>query len=226
MNWGLFFLLIIPLLLCFGVAWIVYTQVRARRAGLPPPSWRAYIPFTSASSTYRDSSFPSPRRGGIVDWFRDQYAKIRYRRTHRGAYEDMESRRTAYGGGEHDEVWDSRLGGDDTGYGQGGPRGYYEEHEFDFVSTLRDSPYNSYSGQGYTVKDDEPERGRTRSRDPPVQVKPSSPDELEPKPLPNPFGDNAEVSQLRDVSPRPEQGSAVASHQNTSQSPTGGRSPS
>ena len=213
MKWGLFFLFIILLFLALGGAWVIYTQVRARRAGLPPPSWRAYIPFTSSSSTYRDSSFPSPRRGGVVGWFKDKFSRARNQRTHRGAYEDMETGRTGYGRNEHDEVWDSRGPADDTAYGHGGgQRGYDDEHDFEFQPTLRDSPYR------HTYE--EPERGRSRSRDMPPEAR----DGFQSKPLDNPFGDNAESSELRNVSPRPDANRQSGRRRSTSTSSKGKRS--
>lgn len=146
-----------------------------------------------------------------MGWFKVQFAKMRNQRTHRGAYEDMESGPTGYGRTEHDDVWDSRVGGDDTGHGNSGQRGYDEEHDFEFQPTLRDSPYNKTY--------DEPGRGRSRSRDPPPTQH-----GLDSHPLDNPFGDNAEASNLRDVSPRPEQMNAGGNHRGTSHSPAGRKS--
>ena len=130
------------------------------------------------------------------------------RRTHRGAYEDMETGRTGYGRTEHDEVWDSRGPADDTVYGHGGQRGY-DDHDFEFQPTLRDSPYSH-------TYDDEPERGRSRSRDPPHMAQGG--------PLENPFGDNAESSELRNVSPRPDTTTANAARRSTSTGSRGKKS--
>lgn len=148
-----------------------------------------------------------------MGWFKDKYARMRNQRTHRGAYEDMETGRTGYGRAEHDEVWDSRGPADDTAYGHGGQRGYDEMQDFEFQPTLRDSPYQH-------AYDDEPERGRSRSRDPP----PKAQDGFESKHLENPFGDNAESSELRDVSPRPDTSNAGAPRRSASSGSRGKRS--
>ncbi|KAG5301983.1 hypothetical protein I7I48_02171 [Histoplasma ohiense] len=150
MHWFVVVIIIVLLLLLAYVAWIAFTHLRARRSGLPPPPLKSYIPFSSAfnsssssSSQYlRDSSYPTPRAGGIGDWFKDKWNAVRNRRTARGAYESpLDSGAGAgghrgfgsggaggAGGGAyaHDEIWDSRIG--EGGYGGAGA-GYYEEQE-------------------------------------------------------------------------------------------------
>ncbi|KMP06762.1 hypothetical protein CIHG_08388 [Coccidioides immitis H538.4] len=206
MRWGLFFLLILFFAVIGCIGWVIYTQVRARRAGLPPPTWKSYIPFTSAPATYRDSSFPSPRRGGVVGWVKDKIESLRNKRTYRGAYEEP----TTGGpgpyrgaGADHDEAWDTRVGAlEDGPYGHApGPYGHYDEQ--DFGRTPRREPYDSAGyDAGLTRTDEEPERGRSRSRDPgPPQEGLKLGDTG--KPLENPFEDH-NASSLRDVSPRPE----------------------
>jgi hypothetical protein len=145
-----------------------------------------------------------------MGWISDRFARLRNKRTHGGAYEDMETRGGAGHGraGEHDEVWDARMGDGDTSYSHGGqqPRGaYYEEQELGLApgppqpSSAR-SPYHQYDGEGYAVKIDEPERGRSRSRG---RVGDLS-DEPRAGGLENPFADTADGSTLRSISPRPE----------------------
>ncbi|EEP77717.1 predicted protein [Uncinocarpus reesii 1704] len=170
MRWGLFFLLIIFFALLAYIGWIIFTQVRARRAGLPPPTWKSYIPFTSASPTYRDSNFPSPRRGGVVGWIKDRLASLRNQRTYRGAYEEPTSGGPGPyrgAGADHDEAWDTRVGALEEGpYGQGpGPYGHYDEQELG--TGPRREPYDSAGyDAGLPKVDTEPERGRSRSREP------------------------------------------------------------
>ncbi|PGG97308.1 hypothetical protein GX51_07403 [Blastomyces parvus] len=251
MRWFLVFIIIILFLLAAYVAWIGFTHYRARRSGLPPPPLKSYIPFTSSSSHYnRDSSYPTPRAGGIGDWFRDKWAALRNRRTSRGAYETPldpgAGHRGGVGGGAggaggyaHDEIWDSRIG--EGGYGGAGA-GYYEEQE---LGTGRhgqgggsgSGPYDmggraeAGGAAGARVlptastvtvdlhagePEQEVERGRSRSRDPPPPPYGGTHSAV------NPFSDEAESSQLRDVSPRPVVGderAAAAADGNRGRSP-------
>lgn len=212
MAWRAFFAFLVIIVVIATVGWIVYTQVRARRAGLPPPSWKSYIPFTSAStSTYRDSSYPTPRSGGPIGWIKDRIARLRNRRTHDGAYEGQPAvapQRGYRGAADHDEPWDTRVGNDhDTAYG---PPGYYESQELGMAP--RGTPYDgagyeageggSKAGAGNTdTMDRDLERGRSRSREPSSSRPETRGTDKNPQ---NPFGDHAEGSNLRDVSPRPE----------------------
>ncbi|KAK2808061.1 hypothetical protein FQN49_008751 [Arthroderma sp. PD_2] len=208
MRWFAWLIIIILLALLAYAGWIVYSQVRARRAGLPPPPWKSYIPFMSSPATYGDSSFPTPRSSGVAGWFKDKIAALRNKRTHQGSYEDhLEPR--AYRGGaggplsEQDEPWDTRMGAAERDGGFG-PPGYYEEQELNFTSrggaagAGYDHGAATYGGGAGTGGDLDASRGRSRSRDrPPVRL--GHADDLE-----NPFGDHAENSDLRSMSPRPE----------------------
>jgi hypothetical protein len=217
MRWGYFFLIIIILLVVGYAAWIGFTQFRARRAGLPPPPWKSYIPFTSSSSSYRDSSYPSPRHGGITGWFKDRIATLRNRRSAFGGYEEplesgMHGRRT-----DHDEAWDMRMGIESDGpYGAGG---YYEEElgQAPGREPYEGSEYGARKLQRDTPAHGEVERGRSRSRDPDPQVSSSLGDESS-KPPHDPFGDDTERSNLRDVSHRPvvdTEGSSISTTKRT-----------
>ncbi|EQL30993.1 hypothetical protein, variant [Blastomyces dermatitidis ATCC 26199] len=243
MRWFLIFIIILLLLLAAYIAWIGFTHYRARRSGLPPPPLKSYIPFTSSSSSsyyHRDSSYPTPRPGGVGDWFRDKWAAVRNRRTARGAYESPlhpgAGSRGGGGGGTgyaHDEIWDSRIG--EGGYGGAGA-GYYEEQELGMGRHGEGSGGRGGGGSGpydmggrveagarvvpaaSTVTVDlharepeqEVERGRSRSREPPSYSRPAG--------GVNPFSDAAETSQLRDVSSRP----AVGDEQPTAAGSSGG----
>ena len=220
MAWRVFFVLVILLAVFAYAGWIIYTQVRARRAGLPPPHWKSYIPFTSTStSTYRDSSYPTPRSGGAMGWIKDRIYRLRNRRTHEGAYEGQPTAapRGYRGAAEHDEPWDARVGTEhDNAYG---PPGYYESQELGMAA--RSTPYE---GAGYGVAeggnktsanesmDRDLERGRSRSREPSSRPETRG---TEGNPQ-NPFGDHAEGSNLRDVSPRPEPENST--HRNSGES--------
>lgn len=124
-----------------------------------------------------------------------------------------------YGGGgyAHDEIWDSRVG--EGGYGGAG-RTYYEEQELGMSRPGAGSgPYDmggraeagvSASAGARVVPttstitvdlhagepEQEVERGRSRSREPSFGRQGGE----------NPFADDAESSQLRDVNSRPEVG--------------------
>lgn len=215
MRWGLFFLLLLFFALVGYIGWIVYTQYRARQAGLPAPSWKSYIPFTSSSSTqYRDSSYPSPRRGSIAGWIKDRFAVLQNKRTAHGSYEgSLEAGALRGRGGERDEVWDARVGAETDGtYGPSG--GFYEEQVLG--AGPRHDPYSSrtaYSGAAsranVTAKPvyDEPDKGRGRGNgheQPQFNNPGLNAGDTETRNLNNPFGDDAETSSLRDVSPRPE----------------------
>ena len=211
-SWGLFFFLLLFLLVIAALGWVVYTQIRARRSGLPPPSLKSYIPFLGSSRSSSATNYPTPRSSGPIEWIKDQFGKMRSGRTARGAYEEtgggLESG-TGYssGGGRRgrgleDDAWDTQVGNEDA-YG-GGPGGYYEEQELGLAPTpgLHSEPYgggSSYmtagSGGAPTYEN---ERGRSKSRDP-AGLQPQGGRQGE-----NPFGDNHEAASLRDVSPRPE----------------------
>jgi hypothetical protein len=226
---GIFFIILIILIIAAVIGWIVFTQLRARRLGLPPPTLSSYIPFRSSSST---AAYPSPAPGGIVGWVNDKFRafKNRRNRTAAGAYEepyvgsnDSRRGRRGFGGLDPDEAWDARVGNEADAYG---PGGYYEEQELGLRSGT------AYGGAGYPPagiaatpgmapegygQHDAP-RGRSRSRDPPY-----SSTELDQRyneetgrtratQESNPFGDAAERSDisLRGVSPRPLDTSAAA----------------
>src|SRR4051812_14801030 len=100
-RWGLFFFLFFLLLIFAVIGWVIFTQWRARRDGLPPPSWRFYIPFLGGSSRGASASnYPTPRSAGPIEWIKDQLGKLRNRRTAQGAYEETGSQQEqgiAYG---------------------------------------------------------------------------------------------------------------------------------
>ncbi|KAF5025476.1 hypothetical protein F66182_2452 [Fusarium sp. NRRL 66182] len=187
---------ILVLLVAAAVGWVVFTQLRARRLGLPAPSLASYLPWHKEDTGYGP---PRPAPGGVVGWFNDQIRKFKNRnnRSATGAYEQS----TLNGGGargrrgfgplDPDEAWDSRVGNEADQYG------YYEEDV--------GGRNTAYGGGSYNVNlaatpglsgargfgDDEEDRGRRASRSPT-----SGPGGR------NPFDDDA-ASSLRGVSPRP-----------------------
>lgn len=104
-----------------------------------------------------------------------------------------------------DEAWDSRVGAEADGYGAGG---YYEEQELG-LRPPGGGPYggSGYGGQGQALPEygEERERGRSLSREGPyIGGTQRGLDERYDQEMENdPFGDEAERSELRGVSPRP-----------------------
>ncbi|KAL9616540.1 MAG: hypothetical protein Q9160_008607 [Pyrenula sp. 1 TL-2023] len=207
-GWGLFFFLLFLLAIIGAIGWVAWTQYRARQSGLPPPSWKSYIPFLKSEN---GRNYPTPRASGPIDWIKDKIAGMRNKRTAEGAYESNLEGGTAYAGStggrrgrglEQDEAWDARVGNEADGYG---PGGYHEEQELG-LSTPRDP----YGGSGYTGAPTavygEGQRGRSRSREPEAHHGIEQRHELghgHARAEDNPFGDQYEASNLRDVSPRP-----------------------
>ncbi|KAF5621278.1 3-phytase A [Fusarium sp. NRRL 52700] len=182
---------IIVLLVAGAVGWVIFTQLRARRLGLPPPSLASYLPWHKEDSGYGIQPAPS----GIAGWFNDKIRKFKNRnnRSAAGAYEQSGGARGRRGFGplDPDEAWDTRVGNEADQYG------YYEA---DVGGRGRDTGY----GGGYNMNlaatpglsggrgfDEEEDRGRRASRSPA-----SGPGGR------NPFDDDA-GSSLRGVSPRP-----------------------
>ncbi len=108
-----------------------------------------------------------------------------------------------------DEAWDARVGNEPDGYGTSG---YYEEQELDLEPSLVGAAYarGGYGGShGQTAPDhesDEPQRGRSLGRggqshiDGREQGLDRRYDEAMARD--DPFGDDAERSDLRATSPR------------------------
>ena len=130
--------------------------------------------------------------------------------TRSGAYEQPLS---GGGGGRRrldpDEAWDARVGAEADEYGAGG---YYEEQELG----LRPPGGGPYGGSGYGGNNtalpeygEERERGRSLSRnDNPYSVaggQKGLDERYDQEVGDDPFGDEAERSELRGVNPRPHQ---------------------
>ena len=210
---GAFFIVLLVLIIVAAIAWVVFTQLRARRLGLPPPSLSSYIPFKKSSAS---RNYPSPAPGGIVGWVKDKVDALKNRgnRTAGGAYEEPlggsrgRPNNRGFGPLDPDEAWDARVGNEADGYG---PGGYYEEQE---LGLHEPTSYNASTKQpvlpGYG--EGESSRGRTRSQDPSGMVGGSQrgldnryDEEMGRAPRHDPFDDAAERSDMsmRGVSPRP-----------------------
>jgi len=210
-GWGLFFFLLFLLLIFAAVGWVVFTQVRARRAGLPPPTFKSYIPFVGGGSS-SSRNYPTPRQGGPIGWIKDRFASLKNSRTAQGAYEEpLEAGTMGRGrrGLDPDEAWDARVGNEADAYGPGG--GQYEEQELGLAPSHEPYGGTSYGGSAALPSYGDGERGRSRSREPEAYIGGGQQgldaryDEEtgRPRSRENPFGDQHEAASLRDVSPRP-----------------------
>ncbi|CAM1511152.1 Fc.00g086650.m01.CDS01 [Cosmosporella sp. VM-42] len=183
---------IVVLLLAAAVGWVVFTQLRARRLGIPPPSLSSYLPWHKDETPYGP---PRPAPGGVVGWFNDQVRKFKNRnnRSAAGAYEQPlqgggARGRRGFGPLDPDEAWDARVGHEADSYG-------YHEEDVGGRGGARGNEYAGGGGGGgsysMNVAAPEEDRGRRASRSPG-----SGPGGR------NPFDDDAATS-LRGVSPRP-----------------------
>ncbi|ATY60039.1 hypothetical protein A9K55_005986 [Cordyceps militaris] len=113
---------IVVVALAAVVGWIVFTQYRARRLGLPTPSLSSYLPWKKQDTPYGP---PQPAPGGVKGWFSDQVRKFKNRnnRSAAGAYEPSNrgAARGAHRALDPDEAWDTRVGTEADTYG------YFEE---------------------------------------------------------------------------------------------------
>ncbi|KAI0798966.1 hypothetical protein GGR55DRAFT_525601 [Xylaria sp. FL0064] len=195
---GTFFIVLVVLLVVGAVGWIVFTQLRARRLGLPSPPLSSYIPFArSSQSSY---GAPQPRSGGVRGWISDRFQSLKNPRSAAGAYEHTSapSGRRGFGPLDPDEAWDARVGHETYG------AAYYPDDQ-----ELEDRGHQGpYSGSGYQMNlaGDGVDENRGRNPHPRLEM----PHGRSPAPgvgaQLNPFDDAAaEPSNLslRGVSPRP-----------------------
>ena len=203
-GWGWFILILIVVIIPLSIGgWIFYKRIKAQRAGLEPPPLSSYNPFVHRER--HTDIYPAP--SGIVGWAKSKFQSIKNPGSRTGAYEQP----LGAGGRSRldpDEAWDARVGAEADGYGHGG---YYEEQELG----LRPPGNTSYAGGGYGAHGqvlpeygaDVP-RGRSLSRDegpgPYIGGGQKGLDERYDQAMgkDDPFGDEAERSELRGVSPR------------------------
>lgn len=202
---GLILLLLVLLIPITAVLYIFFVRYRAQQAGRPPPPFSSFNPFAKRSGTSRNHSASSGFIGQIRSKF--QFSKNSSRS---GAYEQSlggSNRR----GLDPDEAWDARVGNEADGYGAGG---YYEEQELGLHPPSEGAAYSGggYGGEGrgQVLPDygaEEMTRGRSLSRDIDRNIAGGQRgldrrynEEMGHE---DPFGDQAERSELRGVSPRP-----------------------
>ena len=203
---GIFFLLLLFLVILPAGIWVAYTRWRAHKNGLPPPPLSAYNPFNrSSSSNYSGAITHS---SGVLGWIKKKFSGLRNTRTAGGAYEGGRSTGRGFGPLDPDGAWDTRVGNEADAYG---PVGDYEEQELG----LHPQAPGAYGGSGYGAParalpdygSEEMGRGRSASRDPDVHIGGGQrgldqryDEEMGRE---NPFGDAAERSNMRAISPRP-----------------------
>lgn len=203
---GAFFIIVLIVAVIGGVAWIIYTHLRARRLGLPQPSLSSYNPFKGGSDRYGGSG---SGQGGVVGWVKDKVngLKNRNNRSAGGAYEEPLSSSVrgraanrGFGPLDPDDAWDARVGTEADAYG---PGGYFEEQELGLHGAHSGAAGTSGTGPGFSS----PPRGRSLSREPEPYVGGSKAgldrrydEEMGVQSVNNPFDD---PSELRGVSPRP-----------------------
>lgn len=194
---GYLFLVLIILIPLAAVAYIFYTRIQAQRAGRPPPLFSSFIPFRRQQSS---GSFSSSS-GGVFGTIRTKFKSLSGSSHRTGAYEQpLGSGRGR--GLDPDGAWDSRVGDEADAYGSGG---YYEEQELGLRTGGNGTELPSYG-------DEEMGRGRSISRNgPPGGFIGGDQRGLDKRfdeatGGVNPFGDHAERSELKGVSPRPTEG--------------------
>ncbi|CAD6567003.1 MAG: hypothetical protein ASARMPREDX12_009212 [Alectoria sarmentosa] len=197
-GWGWFILVLVLLIPISAFGWIGYSRLKAQRAGRDPPPLSSYIPW---KRDRRADTYPAP--SGVIAWVK---SKIQGSGSRSGAYEQPLGP-GARRGLDPDEAWDARVGAEADGYGAGAG-GYYEEQELG----LRPPASGAYAGGGYgggsqALPDYGEERGRSISRagGPHIGGGQKGLDERYDEEMgqEDPFGDEAERSELRGVSPRP-----------------------
>ena len=201
---GFIFLLLILLIPLAAAIYILYTRIRAQRAGIPPPSLASYNPFATRFRTTQNY----PASSGFAGWVRSKANSFRSS-GRGGAYEEPLGRRGARGL-DPDEAWDARVGNEADGYSAGG---YYEEQDLELQPSLGGAPY---TGGGYGERQgqvlpnygsEDFKRGRSVNREGEDRIGETEQgldrryDEEMGRG--DPFGDDAERSNLRGVSPRP-----------------------
>ncbi|KAL8382848.1 hypothetical protein RB595_006562 [Gaeumannomyces hyphopodioides] len=135
---GIFFIVLVALVIIGGVGWLLYVRWRAQKLGLPPPAIASFNPFRRSEPSLYGSSQPAP--GGVTGWINDKLRSFRggrNTRTAAGAYEGAagvpagrHTRGGSGGGGalDPDEAWDTRVGNEADGYYEDRELGMHPQH--------------------------------------------------------------------------------------------------
>ncbi|KAF2191210.1 hypothetical protein K469DRAFT_366584 [Zopfia rhizophila CBS 207.26] len=186
-GWAIFIIILLLAIIGGYGGWVLWSRMRAKRLGLPPPSLN---PFASSPSP----NYPAPAPGGIRGWIDTQVRKLKNRnnRSAAGAYEEPSTHGGPRGRGaghrlDPDEAWDARVGNE----------AYYEEQELGLHAPQGNTSYgDGYGAPSPSFQPPEPERGRSRTREYDDSLHSDA------RSAQNPFGDDNAAS-LRGVSPRP-----------------------
>lgn len=199
--------IVIVLLPSLYLAFVLWERHQASQSGRPPPSWNIL------RRNQHDGSRIYPAPSGLIGWVKDKYHDLRGTHSRTGAYEQAARARGGRRGLDPDEAWDTSVGAEADAYGTGG---YYEAQDLGLQSTAPGR--HDESGGGYQENGKLPEyghedmrRGREPHRDSTTFIGGTQAGldarfdaEFKGKSHPqDPFGDHAEASSLRGVSPRP-----------------------
>ncbi|KAB8338816.1 hypothetical protein FH972_021760 [Carpinus fangiana] len=193
-GWEWFLVALFIIIVLVLVAWFLYSRLRARRLGLAPPSLN---PFSDRN---RIPSRNYPATGGLVGWAKGKWRGFRSgRHVATGSGYEGSGRRGAqraqFGALDPDEAWDARVGHEADEYGA---YSGYEEQELGLASAHgrgESRGYGPAGGVGDITRGRSPSRELDERYDEAMHGGGGS--------HANPFGDAAERSDLRGVSPRP-----------------------
>ncbi|KAI0197606.1 hypothetical protein F4808DRAFT_438678 [Astrocystis sublimbata] len=238
---GTFFIVLVVLLVAAAIGWVVFTQLRARRLGLPSPPLSSYIPFAGSSHSSSSYGGPQPRPSGVRGWISDRFQSLKNPRSAAGAYEPSAptgGSRRGFGPLDPDEAWDARVG-HETYYPDEQEledRGGYQNHVYgQGQGSSGLGPYAGGNDYQMNLAGDgaDENRGRTQTN-PRFETTVAGADTSYPSTTTrgagggglhsNPFGDTAEPSNMsmRGVSPRPiDTKKAAASAANANSAPGG-----
>ncbi|KAI0426945.1 hypothetical protein F5Y09DRAFT_317532 [Xylaria sp. FL1042] len=141
---GTFFIVLVVLLVVAAIGWIVFTQLRARRLGIPSPPLSSYIPFARSSQSAYGG--PQPRSGGVRGWISDRFQSLKNPRSAAGAYEQPTAPggRRGFGALDPDDAWDARVGHETYG-------AYYPDDQELEDRGRHGRAEGPYSGSGYQM---------------------------------------------------------------------------
>ncbi|KAL8896884.1 MAG: hypothetical protein Q9207_007491 [Kuettlingeria erythrocarpa] len=191
---GYFFIFLLILVPLAALAYIFYARIQAQCAGRSPPSFASFIPFRNQQSHGYSSS-----SGGIINTIRSKIHSLTGTSRRTGAYEQPLGSSGRGRGLDPDGAWDTRVGDEADAYGSGG---YYEEQELGIRTGGGGRGQQGAALPDYG--DEEMGRGRSVSRDGPPPSGFIGGDQRglnqrydEATGGVNPFGDQAERSELK-----------------------------
>ena len=183
-------MLVLFILLLTGIAlYVLYSQIRARRLGLPAPNWRSYVPFVNNSKSR--SSRPST---GPLGWIKSKTTgggggggfSLTGPTGYNGASVRSERTRAQFGQlkQDDDEAWDARGYREydiDDGTAMQRGRGAPIPNGYEEVTVYGNTGLEPVRENGHI---EEPQRGRSRSREPPYPAPGPAPPKRFSKPQP------------------------------------------